>query len=799
MFKTLDRYVVREVLPPFFLGLLVLTFILEMPPILEYGEKFIEKGVDWLTIIRLLATLLPQALGLTIPMSLLLGILIAFGRLSADREFVAMQACGISIFRMLQPVALLALPATIAAGYMMIVALPNANQTFREITFGVVAAAAEGDVKPRVFFEEFSSQVIYVRDVPPTGGWRDVFMADSTNADHTTVYLAKQGRLIVDRGKKTVELSLEGGSSHTTYLSKPDSYDGSSFDRLVLKMDAAGVFPRTTLLKGDNEMTIADLRTKLAEAGKARTCVPSNPATCPEYGWLFTIQQKFSIPAACVVLALLGLGLGVTNRKDGKLASFALGFGVIFVYYTLLWTARAMAFGGRISPTLAPWIPNIALGAVGIVLLLWRAGSADQPIWITLPAFWRPKEPVAAAADRPASAVSGRRRVVTIVIKVPHLHLPRPRLLDLYVGRQYLRVFGLACMALLGIFYIATFMDVADKLFRGTATTGMLLHYFYFETPRYVTFIIPIAALISTLVVVGLLTKNSELIVMRACGVSLYRSAVPLVLFSVALSGVMYELQEQVVPESHRRAERLRHVMRGLPVQTFGTLDRRWIVGHDGDIYHYDNFDPRLNEFRRLTIYDLDSRAWRLASLTYAKDAVLVAHQEADGERSLAWQGRQGWTRSFSTTRRRGAVRNVVSYAPYDAQTLPLEPPSYFKTDAPEPDRMSYEQLARYIVVLRASGFHVVPYMVQLQRKVAFPFITLIMTLLAVPFAVTTGRRGALYGIGIGIVLAIMYWTMQSVFAAIGAGGVISPVLAAWAPNILFGAAAMYMMLTVRT
>src|ERR1700683_1740629 len=105
MFKILDRYVVREVLPPFFLGLTVLTFILEMPPILEYGEKFIEKGVGWLTVIRLLAPLLPQALALTIPMALVLGILIAFGRLSADREFVALQACGISIFRMLQPVA----------------------------------------------------------------------------------------------------------------------------------------------------------------------------------------------------------------------------------------------------------------------------------------------------------------------------------------------------------------------------------------------------------------------------------------------------------------------------------------------------------------------------------------------------------------------------------------------------------------------------------------------------------------------------------------------------------------------
>jgi lipopolysaccharide export LptBFGC system permease protein LptF len=112
---------------------------------------------------------------------------------------------------------------------------------------------------------------------------------------------------------------------------------------------------------------------------------------------------------------------------------------------------------------------------------------------------------------------------------------------------------------------------------------------------------------------------------------------------------------------------------------------------------------------------------------------------------------------------------------------------------------MTYGELKRYIGVLQASGYHVVPYMVQLQRKVAFPFVTLIMTLLAVPFAVTTGRSGAIYGVGAGIVLALVYWTMLSIFGAIGAGGWISPTLAAWAPNIFFGAAATYLLLTVRT
>jgi lipopolysaccharide export LptBFGC system permease protein LptF len=112
---------------------------------------------------------------------------------------------------------------------------------------------------------------------------------------------------------------------------------------------------------------------------------------------------------------------------------------------------------------------------------------------------------------------------------------------------------------------------------------------------------------------------------------------------------------------------------------------------------------------------------------------------------------------------------------------------------------MTYGQLKRYVAQLQAGGYDVMRYMVELQRKIAFPFVTIVMTLLAVPFAVTTGRRGALYGVGVAIVLAIGYWLMVSVCAAMGAGGLLPPLLAAWTPNILFAAAAAYLMLTVRT
>ena len=130
MLRITDRYILREVIPPFLLALLVFTFLLMIPPIMEVAEDLIAKGVDPSTIVRIMATLVPQGLGITIPISLLLGILMGLGRLSTDRETVALQACGVSVFRMLYPLGLLAVATSLATCYILVVALPDANQAF---------------------------------------------------------------------------------------------------------------------------------------------------------------------------------------------------------------------------------------------------------------------------------------------------------------------------------------------------------------------------------------------------------------------------------------------------------------------------------------------------------------------------------------------------------------------------------------------------------------------------------------------------------------------------------------------
>jgi len=197
-----------------------------------------------------------------------------------------------------------------------------------------------------------------------------------------------------------------------------------------------------------------------------------------------------------------------------------------------------------------------------------------------------------------------------------------------------------------------------------------------------------------------------------------------------------------------------------------------------------------------------------LRAMTYAEDAVAakgLAPRDGDEDAPPAWTARHGWAREFTPAResrqprQRRAEPAGVRYVAFDERPMAFDPPSYFKSEVPDAEMMNYGQLREYIEKLRASGSYVVPHLVALQRKVAFPFVTVIMTLLALPFAVTTGRRGALYGIGVGIVLAIVYWIALSLFGAIGAGGLLPPTLAAWAPNILFGAAALYINLTIRT
>jgi hypothetical protein len=253
----------------------------------------------------------------------------------------------------------------------------------------------------------------------------------------------------------------------------------------------------------------------------------------------------------------------------------------------------------------------------------------------------------------------------------------------------------------------------------------------------------------------------------------------------------MFGLGEKVLPEANRRANDIVQVMRHGPARTSDVFNRRWVVGRAGEIYHYTVFEPRQRALDHLSVYEFSQKPWGLVRRTFITRAVVGDGGAAGGR--VAWHAGLGWTRTFTP------AGESASWEPFARRDVLLEPPDYFGREQPVAEQMTYADLRRHIDELRAGGFNVIPLAVQLQRKVSFPAVTIVMILIAVPFALTIGRHGALYGVGAGIVLAMLYWVTGSFFAAIGSAGLLAPALAAWAPNALFGAAAAYLVLTVRT
>ena len=192
----------------------------------------------------------------------------------------------------------------------------------------------------------------------------------------------------------------------------------------------------------------------------------------------------------------------------------------------------------------------------------------------------------AAACHEPVSGRARRRGAAgpVVVIRVPQFELPRPNLLDLYC-RAHISADAGACriVGIMGLFYISTFLDKSDKLFKGQVTLSMMLAFLWWETPQFLYYIIAIAVLLAAIVTIGLLTKNSELIVMRACGISLYRTAVPLLVFAATASGVLFAFEERVLgvfepprglPESHHQRRQPADLRRAEP-QVGGRPQRR--------------------------------------------------------------------------------------------------------------------------------------------------------------------------------------------------------------------------------
>jgi LPS export ABC transporter permease LptG len=279
---------------------------------------------------------------------------------------------------------------------------------------------------------------------------------------------------------------------------------------------------------------------------------------------------------------------------------------------------------------------------------------------------------------------------------------------------------------------------------------------------------------------------------MKATGISIYRTTVPILVIAAAIAGGLFMLEQWYVPYTNKRAETLRNTIKGRPAQTYQRADRKWIFGQEKKgpgkqdvqtIYYYELYDPDHDQFGSISVFEMDSRTFQITKRIYSA--------RAEWRPSLQkWAFENGWERSFN-----GDL--ISAYRSFEISVLAeaSEPPNYFKKEVRQSSEMNYQELASYIHDLQQSGFDVVRLRVQLQKKLAYPVITLVMAVLAVPFALSAGRRGAVTGVAVALIIAVAYWVTAGLFEAMGNVSQLPPILAAWAPDVIFGLAAGYMML----
>jgi lipopolysaccharide export system permease protein len=357
---TLFRYLISEVLPPFFLGLLAFTIILLIARILKLIELVVTRGVPLLQISKLFALILPTFLEMTVPMAFLLAILLGMGRLSNDQELLAMKASGISPTQILWPIATVAAVIALITIFLTLVARPAANSALKRELYSIAKSRVGTALKEKVFNDDFPKILIYVEELKPPGNTaQGILIVDKRDKVREDIILGKVALITTDEDTNTLGLRLFDGSIYEREKNRP-GFSKTRFNIYDFKFDLDElVGPVRQKDAGPKELVLSDLLTAIDQKAKQGL---KNVAERME------LHQRISFGFVPLVFCLLGVSLTLLPRSSRANRSW--GFMVcvfwLVTYYALLSLGKALGDKGLLPPVAALWLPNVAVGAISI-------------------------------------------------------------------------------------------------------------------------------------------------------------------------------------------------------------------------------------------------------------------------------------------------------------------------------------------------------------------------------------------------------------------------------------------------
>jgi LPS export ABC transporter permease LptG len=542
--------------------------------------------------------------------------------------------------------------------------------------------------------------------------------------------------------------------------------------------------------KGVRELNMSELRHLRRDAS-----VPAETRNLA----LVELHKKFSIPFACVVFGLFALPLGINNRRGGKTSGFAISIGIIVVYYIMINNGEEAARFGKVPPWAAMWTPNLLLAAIGIFVLIRRNrdksllfGGLDRwvrsDLWGRLRWFQvKRKERRKAGEEKRLQSAAKTPAAPRLLLRVPRPRIVFPSLLDRYVAALFTRVFAMVLASGVVIFVIFDLTEHIDEIIKNKVAFHIVTKYYKYLSLQIIYQISPIVVLVTTLMTFALLSRTSEIVACKALGISLYRLALPAIVGAMVITGFAGYLESgKILPAANEKVAEAKDVIQGrTTVHTYRRADRQWLFGQGRYIYNYLAYDSNQQTLQRLQVFDFDP-AHHLIRRLFTESAHYVGDE---------WVFSRGWARTFSGA---GLFRKYNVFNEPRIVHYP-ETPGYFNSEIRPPDQMGYRELQQYIDEMSESGQPEPELVVSLDEKIAYPVISLVMALVALPFAFRLGRQGALYGIGLSVILGFVFMAIYAFFTKIGEAGALPALVAVWSPNTIFGILSVYLFLGVKS
>ena len=761
--RLLSRSVLRELSWPFLLGFAAYTFLLLIREIFLMTDFLVRRAATFGEVVWLIVLSIPWIVVLTLPMAFLLGLLIGIGRLAADSELVALRSCGVGPAAIYRPAfgAAVVLSAGVFLLYNFV--LPRANDALGHALARLAATSAVNLVQPRVFREIRPGVTLFFDRAGADGrSFEGVFLAFSDEGQNRVV-VARAGRLILEGND--LWLDLDESVAHEFDPAEPTRYriDSSVKQRILFTGDIWNS-PKAQISyeKSLRSQSLGELlRTAAHERAGKRS---------PEryrLAWV-EIHKKLSIPLACFTFAFVGVPLAESSRRGGRGSGFALSLAILVGYYVLLSSGETWAESGKLSPGAAMWLPNVLLVLLGVGVFIRRGRERKR---FAVFSFLRRKTRGALAPD-----VERRARWTGF--------WRFPAVLDRYVLIRFFSALALVLLSVLVVSLIVDYADQVDEIIRNkppwSAVSGYY-RYFLFDIGMTLA---PFTVLVASLVGLGVLSRNNEDTAFKAGGVSLHRLGAPVVVAAGLVGVLAFALGEYVEPIARQREEGYRNIIHGHE-KDYGrryASERNWFYGDDGRIWFRQEMDPRRDVLVAPTVFEFGS-GFVLIRRDQAREAQWTGQ---------VWSFRGGWTRTFD-----GSVD--TSYHSFLERNVPGDPPAAFTRERRTPEEMTFPELGRYTRRLERTGYPTGSLATALHQKIARPVLIPLMALLSIPFAFKIGKRGTLAGIGVGLVLGMVFVVANEFFTRLGAVGALPPLLAAWSPNVLFATGTTFLLLRLKT